>query len=260
MTKIIVLNQSTWHFEYNAIDALAKSTWARVKHPDVTVIHYYGGYDLEDKPYSHLSGTPAKGSAIMYDNHGNNILVCGVQDVVSNPLTDPRNQKLIIAYEWCLNNLEFDYIVRICNTTYLDIKKMHKFLDSLERKDKQYDGARNMYNNEYYFCGGSFNYLSKDCVQQLVNNKEEYLSLPYPLSMEDLGVGVILFNKLNYAVWDEVHQDVKTSATSLGDNGGPLVDYVDDIIANEKYFAYRFRISSTEEYIQFHNKVLRKYV
>lgn len=256
MTKVVVLNQGTINFAYYTIDALARTTWSQIHHPDVEVYHYYGGYDQQDNPIEMLGKVPARGEAYINKAPMNNVLVVGANDMLTKYDTysiDSRGEKLILAYEWCVNNLEFDYIVRVCNTTYLDIKKMHRFLDSLERKERQYDGARNMYNYQYYFCGGMCNYMSRDCAEQLVEHKEEYLSLPRELNPEDLAVGVILMDRLKYAYWDEPCPNIHNFAYE------PTFDpNTYDTTGN--VFAYRFRLETVEKYMQFHQTVLRSYV
>lgn len=255
MTKIIILNQSNISPKYYTIDALSRTTWSQIYHPDVEVYHYYGGYDDLNNPILALGTIPPRGTTVLNKVQMGNILVCGANDnilIKDGVSIDSRSEKLIMAYEYCLEHLDFDYIVRICNTTYIDIKKMHRFLNSLERKEKQYDGARNLYKYQYPFCTGFCNYMSKDCVDQLVKNKEEYLSLPAELAIEDLGVGVILMDRLKYAYWDEpcpnVHQfayeeSFRTDVYDIDDN----------------VFAYRFRAETVQKYMEFHQTVLNSY-
>lgn len=258
MTKIVILVQNTVNPTYSGVDELSKTTWSKIPHPDVTVIHYYGGYNTDGSEISTLGTIPTKGNVSLNIIDGNNILVCGTTDVVHDGI-DPRTEKLILAYEWCLNNLEFDYIVRICNTTYIDSNKLHKFLHSLERKERQYDGVRNLIGYTYPFCTGYFTYMSRDCTEQLVNHKEDYLAAPSTelpwLKHEDVLVGYILMYKLNYAYWDEPHKVTFYHAT----DGEKLVSYLENYNPTDNYNAYRFRSHTTDEYIRFHNKVLEYY-
>ena len=68
-----------------------------------------------------------------------------------------------MALEYCLKNFEFDYIQRISNTSYVDVEKMQLYLNKFSRS-KVYNGARNMYNYQYYFVAGHDVIMSKDVV------------------------------------------------------------------------------------------------
>jgi hypothetical protein len=67
-------------------------------------------------------------------------------------------------------------------------------------KTKVYDGAKNMYNHEYYFITGHNVLMSRDTVEILVKHKNEYLALPYP---EDLATGRLLIHDLEFTNFSE---------------------------------------------------------
>lgn len=256
MTKILVLNQCAVSPAYNEIDSLSKTTWSKICHPDVDVYHYYGAFDSENNPIQTLGELPEKGTVRVNHIDSNNILVCGTNDMPTlrdGVLVDPRAEKLILAYEYCVNHLNFDFIVRICNTTYLDTKILHRVLDGLPRRERIYDGARNVYNYEYPFCGGFSNYMSRDCAEQLVSHKNDYLSLPKHLLIEDLAVGTILMHQLKYSYWDEHHIITHTNAY----DGNYDVESYDP---SGTVFSYRFRSGTVEKYKKLHQIVKERQV
>jgi hypothetical protein len=108
-----------------------------------------------------------------------------------------------MALEDCVDNFEFDYIQRISNTTYVDVEKMQLYLNQLPRT-KIYNGARNMYNYEYYFVAGHNVFMSRDVVKLLVNHKDRYLESQYP---EDLAAGKIIIHDTGYVNFEEQSND-----------------------------------------------------
>jgi hypothetical protein len=207
MAKTIILNQATLHPSYQDVDDIAYTTWGSTKNPDVRVIHYYGKYDQNLNPTDKFAALPEDGGVVM---NGDNVMVIGTYDntyPADHPrhsiIPDARNEKFILALEYCLNNFEFDYIQRICNTSYIDVEKMAAYFDQLPRT-KIYNGARNLYNYEYFFVAGHNVFMSRDVVQLLVNHKEEYLASSFP---EDLAAGKILMHDTGYINFDEHTQD-----------------------------------------------------
>jgi len=246
MTKIIVLNQNTSDFQYLGIDSLSRSTWSTISHPNVKVIHYYGTLDeksnqIHNFPVVEKNGSVFHEAKYLQDSY----LFCGTNDVLTDG-KDPRGEKLMIALEYCYNNLEFDFIVRCCNTTYNDLQKMYRFLSKMP-PEKIYDGARNMYDNKYYFVGGWHAYMSRDVVKILIDNKERYLSLKYA---EDLSLGIVLMHELKY--------------TSFGEPFTRTFDFAYRDYTFEKPYnhdddicSYRFRHHTLDMFVKFHNHVLK---
>ena len=202
MAKTIILNQATLHPDYQGVDNKGKETWGTIINPDVRIIHYYGKYELDGTLTTKFDTLPEDGEVLLYDE---NTLIIGTYDSTypsEHPrhsiIPDARNEKFILALEYCLNNFEFDYIQRICNTTYVDVNKMSDYFDTLPRT-KVYDGARNLYNYEIFFVAGHNAFMSHDVVNLLVQHKEDYLASPHP---EDLAVGEIIMHNLEYTSFD----------------------------------------------------------
>ena len=204
--KTIILNQGTLHPDYQDVDNMAYTTWGSTQNPDVKVINYYGKYDHNGDLTSKFPNLPEDGEILMYDN----IMICGTYDYrypldhphyIINP--DARGEKFIMALEYCLKNFEFDYIQRISNTSYVDVKKMQLYLNEFPR-NKIYNGARNMYNYQYYFVAGHDVIMSRDVVELLVNYKDIYLESQY---LEDLAAGKVLMHDIEYVNFEDQSKD-----------------------------------------------------
>jgi len=218
MSKTIIINQATLDPSYDAINKAAHDTWGTYKHDDVKILHYYGKYNKYLQLTDKFPVLPPEGECLLIDND----LILGTYDTnyppnhpirvghdnshikytyggIERKMDDARGEKFIMALEYCLNNFEFDFIQRISCTSYVDVPKMMTYLDTLP-KTKVYNGARNMYNYEYYFITGHNVLMSRDTVETLVKHKKEYLALPYP---EDLATGRLLIHDLEYTNFSE---------------------------------------------------------
>jgi len=247
MPKILILNQCTADSSYLGIDALSRSTWSTVSHPDVTVVHYYGALDSENRKihnFPHVN--PGEAVLQKLDDLAHSYLFCGVNDVFVGS-HDPRSAKFMIALEYCFNNFEFDFLVRCSNTTYNDLEKMHRILSGM-RRERLYEGARNMNSDGYYFVAGWHSYMTRDCVKLVVENKQRYLDLPYS---EDLALGVLLMHELK-------HTDFKEDIIHTFSLSAHQYDDLENLYkSDDNIFAYRFRSYTLDRYIRFHNHVLK---
>jgi hypothetical protein len=264
MTKVLVLNQATFDPDYLTVDALSRSTWSFRTHPDVHTIHYYGAKDARGNPFAGFKHIPTQDACVTYSQtlseSNNEIMVCDTYDVLNtSEHADPRNVKLILAYEYAVNNYEFDFIVRVCNTTYVDIPKMHRFFDNYPRKTRVYNGARNLYNYDYYFVSGFGNYMSRDVAEELVRHKKEFLELKDPFNIEDVAVGYMVMHQLECA---ENGKDGYVDSDII--NHALPRDYIEEFTIDhydpdDDIFMYRFGLSTLniEKYIQLHNKLIK---
>jgi hypothetical protein len=244
MAKIIILNQATIFHNYSQIDALSRTTWGLYKHPDVKCIHYYGAYDIDDRPVTGFPYIPAKGEVAMFDDDR---MLVGTNDT-HGPYFDPRGEKMMLAYEYCLKHFDFDFILRICNTSYIDIEAMVKYFNSI-RKERIYDGTRNLYNNEISFVTGFNSYLSRDTVEKVVEHKQDYLDIKLP---EDLALGKLIMHDLKYTNFEDQPQiDIHVLATEPG--------FKPDSFVGSERFNYRFRSHTVDEYVAFHNYMVKRY-
>jgi len=240
MSKILILNQTTTASPYTIVDYLTKHTWTLNSHPDVKVIHYYGGYDINHNPIDKFPVVP-RGEIQLIDN---NILVCGTNDVLGDYF-DPRGEKMIMAIEYCLKHFEFDFLFRMSNTSYIHIPTLHRVL-SESPTEKIHDGSRNLYNSEIPFIAGYNSYMSRDVAEVLIQNKDMYLESRYP---EDLALGYVIFYKLKYASFDE--RPGRITAAWAFEEGFKAENYINV----SDVFNYKFRPHTLEKYIQFHEYV-----
>ncbi|MCP4456863.1 MAG: hypothetical protein GY816_02370, partial [Cytophagales bacterium] len=255
-TKIIILSQMTKDPSYQEIQNFSLRTWMNHNNPNVKIINYYGAFDCNGNIFQEFNKEIRKGQAEFINE---NTLVIGTYDKLNNSYFDPRGEKFIIALEYCLKNLEFDFIFRISSTNYIDIQKLSKHLDSLPRQ-KVYNGCRNMYDHKYKFVSGFHCIMSRDVVEKLVEYKDEYLSLKYP---EDLAAGMILIHKLNYVNFEE--QDEFVTHKNLG---GPGWEQIENLyensseINNAPFYNYRLTYYNNPErlhkVLQLHYLVSKK--
>lgn len=266
MNKILVLNQATLNSNYRVLEDAFRNTWASNKDERFKAIHYYGKYNQDYTITDIFKNIPEDGKVTIendnlivgtYDNSYpphheiykrvlNSKLIYKLGDT-EYKINDSRGEKLIRSLEYCLNNFEFDFLLRICSTTYVDVNKMLSVLDSI-KPYKVYDGARNMYNYEYYFVAGHTSLMSRDVVEQAVLNKELYLDSPYP---EDLALGKLIMHDLNYTSFTD--QQINGSIwTTVSQNE-------DDVLLsnNDETFCYRIGIRP-EIFYKIHNKIINK--
>jgi hypothetical protein len=238
MTKIIILNQCTLDPLYNDVDKAMRVTWQQVIHPNIRIINYYGSDTLRDKQCVY--------------SPDNNKLIINVGDFKDNYIDengveyefDSRGEKFVLALEYCLNNLEFDYIYRMSCTSYIDVFKMYDYISSLS-KEKIYNGCKNMYNNQYYFVSGFNVIMSRDIVEQLVNNKEELIKLKYP---EDVATGIIIFDRLKY-IKDFSDQDQLSTHTIHDD----IMDHPSLLHYSSSIFNFKFAKTFFNNFEKIHN-------
>lgn len=243
--NVVILNQGTVDFNYSTIDALSRTTWTVNKPSNVKVYHYYGGFDYSN---NFIDCYPRKVERNKVNQFGcqyvlDDIIVVGENDGTVNG-NDPRASKFILALEHILNT-NFDFLIRISNTTYVHIEKMLRYLDSCPRNNF-YDGARNgtiINGKQIPFVAGWAAYFSRDVIELLVSNKEKYLQLDFERQSEDLTTGKLLFNELDYI---KQQQFVKTFDFCFEEWDNSHFNKDDNI------FCYKFRKEHPIKYINFH--------
>jgi hypothetical protein len=147
-TKIIILilsvNKDPWLKIEN--DGIRK-TWGNNNNKQVSILYYYGGVNenklVEDKLF--LSSPEG------WANIG---------------------RKTICAFDYILQNFEFDYIFRTNTSSYVDI---NLFLEKIKNKSKNniYEGEKIFYNGIEYASGCGY-LISKDVSRLIVKNKDQW--------------------------------------------------------------------------------------
>jgi hypothetical protein len=78
----------------------------------------------------------------------------------------------LLAYEWALNNLEFDYVARVNSSCYVSKKKLLDYVQTLPN-DNVFEGLKIEDKEDWIWGGGQF-IISKDVLQKIVDNKEHW--------------------------------------------------------------------------------------
>ena len=246
--KTLILIQGTFHKEYNEIEKAMRNTWIKDTEDGIDVKFYYGLFDDQDKVLTDAKCSVEKSE--VKENENGDIIV-GAYDVLGNYF-DPRGEKLLRAYEYILNTYDYDFILRICNTSYIIHSKLRDYIKTINPY-RFYDGARNKYQDKYFFVAGHNSMLSRDCVEKLVENKKEFLECRF---LEDVAVGYFLMHKLNYCSWGKDNIDDSFIPTHI-------FAYVDDFnpngYINNIAYNYRFRRHNSKEVYELYNFAKNNY-
>ena len=105
-------------------------------------------------------------------------------------------KKVLAAFSWVYKNIEFDYLVRITTSTYLDVKSLYEYINLLDHVPN-YGGDKLVYydkikKEKVNFASGANLVLSKKCVKILIDNKNSWDHNQY----DDVNIGKILHENL----------------------------------------------------------------
>ena len=153
---ILVLTSSNWPF--NVMEECIRNTWGKYKHPNVEIYYNHSSPDLID---TQLDG-----------------------DVIRAPHIESYHaigDKTISAFEYCINNNDFDYIFRPNTTSFVNIPRLLNFLDSAPTTN-YYSGSPIWFNGSGVTkedrengpaecCSGCGYILSRDLVQLVVDKQ-----------------------------------------------------------------------------------------
>lgn len=215
--KILILSQGTKHPEYILIDSFSKATWQQIELQDVKIFSFYGCRGLDDQPLDQFPNIPDNGE--IFVDEKNKELIYGGRDYIQGfpedpflpwkkrrfyPDLDPRNERFINVLEYCLKNIEFDFIYRTSDSYYVDVQEVkNHVLNKLPSSSKIYTGnifTPNLKNGVLIyrnFVAGSNILFSKDVVQVLVKQKELYLEIS-KTNPEDEAIGKVLVDEIKY--------------------------------------------------------------
>ena len=91
------------------------------------------------------------------------------------PINESYNSmgtKMIMAFEWALENKEFDYIARINSSCYVDKKELINYVISLPTENVFVGGIVAESKDNPSWCWGGLQYIiSKDVIEKVVENK-----------------------------------------------------------------------------------------
>jgi len=145
--KIIFLILSSDKYPSPINEKKQKNTW--VKHAENSgniVIFYKGGTgEFLDEDY-------------LYLNSGD-----GLYDI---------GYKTIEALKWVKKNYDFQYLIRSNSSTYINVKEIEKFIESLDLNTPIYAGRSTSFNNQFDYVHGSCIILNSLAVIKIIENQE----------------------------------------------------------------------------------------
>ena len=102
---------------------------------------------------------------------------------------ETMGHKMLSAFEWSLANRDFDYIVRVNSSCYVDKKELIKYVQTLPDTDLFSGGiVTDKDGNQDFVWGGLQFILSKDVVRKVVDNKDKWQHD----KMEDVSVSYLV--------------------------------------------------------------------
>jgi len=123
---------------------------------DFNILHFIGHPYSSEREVDYVS------------EQKNNYLVLNTDDGYPN-----LAKKTLLAFDWAISNLEFDYLFRTNTSSFVDFKKLHKFSKS-NHKNLEYSGVvLDVVEGDTIASGAGF-FLSKKNVELILNNKEKF--------------------------------------------------------------------------------------
>lgn len=252
---IIVLSQCTNYHQWVPIQKTSEETWISTVNNNVKILSYYPSTDLE-------RGTSLEKNGVLY--YGIDEDECWENNI------DPRNERFIKALEYVNLNYNFTYVYRTGPTSYIDVNKMHKVLMEQVPRKKQYCGAQNGRNKGFikdykfngdhsyvgqedeemvYFVSGFNVILSKDTVEHLVQNSDEFLKYDAP---EDVVTGWVLRDYIKFD--DQFRPTTFVWMLDYCDNYNE--GWLDDIINNSIIFNYKVGLQNPNCVHHIHDRII----
>lgn len=158
---------------YQKIADCSRKTWMSVRNEDVFSFFYQGGKE------TYFDGDTLNLDAP--DGFGEN------REYVSSV-------KMIKAFEYCLENFDFDFLLRTSASTYVNYDSLIKLVDNLSVEDFYYGGSvgGKYWGDEWipWVLGHSV-LLSKKFVELVIKNKTLFLDFKY---IDDVALGALAKN------------------------------------------------------------------
>lgn len=112
-------------------------------------------------------------------------------------------EKTVSFFEFCLLNLDFDYIFRTHIGSYVDLPLMKKHFESLNLDaENVYCAYPGVYRGQLYGSGAGF-FISKDLVELIVKNKEKLKD-----GIDDVEIGKLLITDNKKELDTRIHRKV----------------------------------------------------
>lgn len=146
MKKVLILVVSAEARPYGKMIQTSLSTWDSVDVEGVETIYYCGKSAIPDT---------------------DKIKHFQIEDSLHN-----MGHKGLMAYEWALNNKEFDYVARVNSSCYVNKKNLLSHVQTLP--DTDVFAGLVVEDKENWIWGGGHFIISRDVLQRLVDNKDQW--------------------------------------------------------------------------------------
>ena len=165
--KILILLLSSHKYPSPRNEYTQQITWIPIANKNnIEVINIIGGYKKTE-----LSGNYLKLSS----NDG----IMGV------------TQKTLDSLEWVNENMDYEYVLRVNSSSYINIPNLVNFVNTLDAKDIYCGNILHLRIMDLDFVSGSGILFNKSTISKLIMNKHE---LDYKV-IDDVAIG-LLFKKL----------------------------------------------------------------
>ena len=202
---------------YTAMIDTMRETWASSPPPNIKIYYIYGHRKgIEFPTDSKIRKTYEKywpdGGA--EDGFEPQIVKSkrypfAIEDCIYSDTPEGRENiyyKTIDAFEWLIENEEFDYILRTNCGTYIDLEILQQSIEQIGIKDNIYGGSIGYYDNAHNphqppqikFASGSAFLVSKNLVEDLVNNREKVDLVCSPYKSKCIGDDVTFAKRFLY--------------------------------------------------------------
>lgn len=155
---------------YRSLVYASKQTWDSIEINGIETVFYFGDEGVTSK--------------VEYDAARKNLFTG-----TGEGLTAIANKNLA-AFEWALKNMDFDYLIRVNASMYVDKQAVHEYIQGLPDSDL-YMGIGAPFTHEgkeIMYAWGPCITLSRDVVREVVENKDKH-----PVGMmDDTGLGVLM--------------------------------------------------------------------
>lgn len=148
MRKILILVLSADFPPYDKMVQTSLETWDSVDQEECETVYYFGKSDKQN-----------------------------TDKFVYFPIHESLHSmgyKTISAFEWAINNRQFDYLARVHSSTYVDKKRLSDYCEQLPIKNV-FAGVKTKSQNGFdYLWGGAHYIISRDVVIRMVENKDKW--------------------------------------------------------------------------------------
>lgn len=145
MSKILILVLSADFPPYDKMVQTSLETWDSIDHEGCETVYYFGKSNKQNT---------------------DKFIYFPIQESLHS-----MGYKTISAFEWAINNKQFDYLARVHSSTYVDKKQLIKYCEQLP-KENIFAGVTTRSQNGFdYQWGGAHYVISRNVVEKIVENK-----------------------------------------------------------------------------------------